>query len=72
MYKFEFEFEFEFEPGFGVRKPFETFPVLQNRVSNGIDLKWFLTGPRGVTPGHTTWAGSRTENTYKEGGLGWL
>ena len=44
-------------------KPFETFPFLKcraflykaarNRVSNGIDLKWFLTGPRGVTPGRT-------------------
>ena len=44
-------------------KLFETFSFLKcraclykvsrNRVSNGTDLKRFLTGPRGVTPGRT-------------------
>ena len=28
-------------------------PGSDNRVSNGIDVKWFLTGPGGVTPGRT-------------------
>ena len=31
-----------------------------NRDSDGIDLKWFLTGPGGVTPGRTGWEGTKT------------
>ena len=30
------------------------YKVARYRVSNGIDLKWFLTGRGGVTPGRTT------------------